>query len=227
MNTKSMLTIIKDENLCLTTNPQGTDKGSYKSYIEKFYEIEFTKYRDKHTTLMEIGFRHGASLALWSKYFNDIKIIGLDNYSDISVTDELPIVKEWIEQENIKVKIGDAYDQAFAASIGNAFDIIIDDGPHWLETQQKAIKLYLPKLNPDGVFIIEDILSGERSILALMNHVPLKYSAFFYQFDGSPDNSLFVVKHNQYPLEWLPNRVSLLLQFAKYVLVRIFYKILR
>ena len=39
----------------------------------------------------------------------------------------------------------------------NNFDIIIDDGPHSLESQLKFIDLYYPKTNLGGVVIIEDI----------------------------------------------------------------------
>ena len=37
------------------------------------------------------------------------------------------------------------------------FDIIIDDGPHTLESQQFVIASYLPLLNSGGVLVIEDI----------------------------------------------------------------------
>ena len=37
------------------------------------------------------------------------------------------------------------------------FDIIIDDGPHTLESHLCFLDLYLPKLNSGGVAIIEDI----------------------------------------------------------------------
>jgi hypothetical protein len=39
------------------------------------------------------------------------------------------------------------------------FDIIIDDGPHTLESMVLCIDLYLPKLNKGGVLVIEDVQS--------------------------------------------------------------------
>jgi len=56
---------------------------------------------------------------------------------------------------------GDAYDEKFSKKF-KQFDIIIDDGPHTLESQLKSIELYLPKLKQDGLFIIEDIQSVEH-----------------------------------------------------------------
>ena len=51
---------------------------------------------------------------------------------------------------------GDAYDKNFSDTF-DKFDIIIDDGPHTLDSQLKSIELYLPKLKKDGIFIIEDV----------------------------------------------------------------------
>ena len=43
-----------------------------------------------------------------------------------------------------------------------SFDVIIDDGSHKLHHQTEAFKLLFPRLNPGGVYIIEDILNFER-----------------------------------------------------------------
>jgi hypothetical protein len=75
---KNLLRDILDEGgLCLSQNPRGTDKGYKKYYIERFYEKHFSAYRTRPISLMEIGFRHGTSLALWSRYFRDGNILGL------------------------------------------------------------------------------------------------------------------------------------------------------
>ena len=148
---------------------------------------------------MEIGFRHGASLALWDKYFAKAKILGVDNFSDLAVGSEMPIVKEWVGSEKITTKIGDAYSAEFAGEIENKFDIIIDDGPHWIDTQQKALELYLPKLKPRGIFIIEDILIGGLAIFPLLKKVPLGFSVSFFDYRWDKpigDNCLFVVRHS-------------------------------
>ena len=53
-----------------------------------------------------------------------------------------------------------AYDEEFVALLEEewcGFDVIIDDGPHTLESQVFAVKHYLPLLNEGGVFAIEDI----------------------------------------------------------------------
>ena len=79
---KLLKKILKEENLNLSENNLGTDKGDYKSYIDLFYEKYFFEFKEKKINLLEIGFRHGASLCLWSNYFKNGYILGLDNYSD-------------------------------------------------------------------------------------------------------------------------------------------------
>lgn len=194
----SLRYILQSDNLCISRNPQGTDKGK-KSYIDKFYERHFAVYRDQPMKLMEIGFRHGASLALWSKYFSKGSILGVDNFSDVAIGQDLPVVEEWIKRPNVQISVGDAYSQLFADQITDKFDIIIDDGPHWLTSQQSALELYLPKLKPTGVFVVEDILTGGLAIFPLLKKVPTGFNVYFYDFRWhrvSGDNCLFVVKPN-------------------------------
>ena len=65
------------------------------------------------------------------------------------------------EYENIKIFLNNGYDISFVNSLPN-LDIVIDDGPHTLETQIAFINLYLPKLNPGGMLVIEDIPNIEH-----------------------------------------------------------------
>lgn len=204
-DSSSLQYILQSDNLCISSNPQGTDKGDKKSYIDKFYERHFAAYRDQPIKLLEIGFRHGASLALWSKYFSSGSILGVDNFSDVAIGQDLPVVDEWVKRPNVQISVGDAYSQPFADKIAGQFDIIIDDGPHWLKAQQCALDLYLPKLKPTGIFVIEDILTGGLAIFPLLNKVPTGFNAYFYDFRWHRkigDNCLFVVKPNNGSIWW-------------------------
>ena len=220
LGSASLRDILQSDNLCLSRNPRGTDKGDKKSYIEKFYERHFAAYRDQPIKLMEIGFRHGASLALWSTYFTKGSILGVDNYSDAAVGDDLPIVEEWIKHPNIEISIGDAYSRSFADKITGPFDIVIDDGPHTLETQQIALELYLPKLKPSGVFVVEDIMAGGLAIFPLLKKVPIGFNVYFYDFRWHRvcgDNCLFVVRPNSNKITAAVNRALIILLGALYV----------
>jgi hypothetical protein len=193
----SLKQILLQERLMLSENPQGTDKGDFKSYVDKFYETAFRELRDKDTTLLEIGFRHGASLALWSHYFRQGIVVGIDNFSDIELRDSPPN-QEWIGRANVRTFNADAYSPVTAASLEMEFDIIIDDGPHTLQSQKQALELYLTKLKPNGMFVIEDIQSrGRLALLSFSKLVPLNCTVEILDFrsDGKgDDNVLFVVR---------------------------------
>lgn len=127
-----------------------TDKASPHTYIQNFYEEEFKKYKDKPINLLEIGVMSGGSLLLWSNYFKKANsLIGVD------CTDEY-LHPDCKNIEGVDYYIHDAYDVDFAKKL-NSFDIIIDDGQHTLESQIQCLEVYLPKLNREGVLIIEDV----------------------------------------------------------------------
>jgi tRNA G46 methylase TrmB len=70
--------LLRDLNLNISSNPQGTDKGDVKSYISGFYEAEFGRRQFENIRILEIGIRTGASLALWANFFENAEIIGID-----------------------------------------------------------------------------------------------------------------------------------------------------
>lgn len=132
----------------------GTDKNTCHSYIENFYEKEFSFYKEKNISLLEIGIETGGSLKLWKEYFlNSKSIIGVD-------IDDDKIDQRYKNIDGVMMYFGDAYDEKFSKKF-KTFDIIIDDGPHTLESQLKSIEIYLPKLKQNGLFVIEDVQNVE------------------------------------------------------------------
>lgn len=123
-----------------------TDKHTVHSYAP-VYERLFSPRKDTTRNVAEIGVLEGGSIKVWEETFQHANIYGLD-----------------INLRNVKVKYGprvtlhqaNAYDSKFAATLPS-FDIVIDDGPHSLESMKQVIHLYLPKLNDKGVLVIEDV----------------------------------------------------------------------
>lgn len=187
------LNIWDEVNLKIDPN-YGTDKGEPKSYIDEYYEENFKKYREKDITLVEIGVRSGASLKLWAEYFSKkSKIYGLDNLHDKDIH-SVPVNSEWTSGDNIEYIIGDAYTE----EISNKFegiDILIDDGPHTFESHVKLLDLYIKKINPGGVIVIEDICYDAND---LYNHVPekLKDTSIFYDFGTYGDKLIAIEGFN-------------------------------
>ncbi len=184
------LNVWDDVNLKINPN-YGTDKGEPKSYIDEYYEENFKKYREKEITLVEIGVRSGASLKLWSEYFSkESKIYGLDNLHDKNVH-SVPINEEWTSAKNVEYIIGDAYSENICNKI-EKIDILIDDGPHTLESHVKLLELYLPKMNTGGVIVIEDISYDPNLIY---NNVPdhLKETSYVCDY-GNYDDRLIIIQ---------------------------------
>jgi demethylmacrocin O-methyltransferase len=167
----------------------GTDKNTRHNYIDGFYEKEFKKYQEKENiSILEIGIANGASLYLWAKYFKNAKITGID------IEDR--IVEQW-KLDNIKYIFEDGYKETFVKNIG-FYDIIIDDGPHTLESQLFSLKYYLPKVNKGGIFIIEDV-AGHEALNILYEKTPeeFKNKSRFVDLTASMnrfDNMLYIIR---------------------------------
>lgn len=136
--------------------PGGTDKNTTHNYTG-IYEHLLSRFKNKSGTLLEIGVQHGGSSLLWQSYLPKFEIY---------MVDICDIVNQYIwdcmdENENEYFFYEtDAYNLAFIEALKHdcsGFDIIIDDGPHTLDSQLFAVKNYLPLLKKGGVFVIEDI----------------------------------------------------------------------
>ena len=190
MTRKTLQEILKEFDLNISNNPNyGTDKGDYKSYVDGFYENNFSPFRDQELTLVEIGVRSGASLKLWKEYFSRAKIIGIDSLRDFTVNN-IPINQDWVSGDRIAYINGDAYIQTTADQVNN-IDILIDDGPHTVQSHIALLELYIPKMSKNGLIIIEDINYDPNF---LSRFIPEKFQKSSYVFDfGGYDNRLIVV----------------------------------
>jgi SAM-dependent methyltransferase len=125
------------------------DKGTVHTYIDE-YEKLLKDYRND-VTFLEIGLFHGESIQMWSEYFNNSKIYGID------INDRF--VKHLMNDERFNIIISDATDQnlinRFPKDI--KFDVVIDDGSHKINDQVKTFNLLKDHMNPGGIYIIEDI----------------------------------------------------------------------
>lgn len=189
--------ILRELNLNISTNPRGTDKGDFKTYVKGFYEREFEPRQVEKNRLFEIGVRSGASMALWANYFRNAEVIGVD--VEPAGTPAGP-EKEYLNYPSVKFYCKDAYSLEFADSLTGMFTIMIDDGPHSLSSQKRFLKLYLSKLDKNGVLIIEDIQRAYRDSFQLMNMLPKNQYLFetydFRSNSNTGDDFLFVVRHN-------------------------------
>lgn len=100
-----------------------TDKCSnHHNYLNK-YQKYLPFLRNAKIKILEIGVLNGSSLNMWSEYFYNAEIIGLD------------INKECLQynKDKIAIEIGNQNDENFLNYIVDKyknFDLMIDDGSH-------------------------------------------------------------------------------------------------
>lgn len=123
-----------------------TDKGSIKHNYTSVYERYFDPLRAQPgLCLMEIGVACGSSLKMWSKYFRDARILGVDIRPDCA-----GLCRRY---PNIAIAI----QNATRAPVEGSFNIIIDDGSHVSADIVDAFRLNWPNLKPGGLFVVEDL----------------------------------------------------------------------
>lgn len=126
------------------------DKSSrFHNYLD-FYE-EMLPGRDFTGRLLEIGIMDGLSMRMWREYYPHAEIVGIDIYNKDHLYNS-----DWNVPESVKMLELDGTKKEHMAPLG-MFDIIIDDGSHYMRDQQKSLKVLYPQLNPGGLYIIEDL----------------------------------------------------------------------
>lgn len=109
--------------------------------------------QNKKLKILELGVKEGASLLLWRDAFPYAKVYGVDKDTD-----------SWHNllsgQDRIDVLIGNQKDNHFMQMVASKgpYDIVIDDGSHRCEDQQKMFNTLWPVTK--SVYVIEDIRGG-------------------------------------------------------------------
>lgn len=135
-------------DLCRLANFFGTDKGPKAHNYTPIYDALLSPYRAKAPRILEIGVKEGLSLNMWSRYFGNATILGVDIN---------PKCKELVG--DFFVEIGDQSDVSFLRAIGRnygPFDIIVDDGSHVSTDQILSLLALWPFLNKGGYYCVED-----------------------------------------------------------------------
>jgi hypothetical protein len=136
--------------LCELALKYGTDK--YPWYTP-FYDSLLRDRRDSVRRVLEIGigtieamshvpdYKPGASLRMWRDYFPNAEIQGID-------VDERVLFSEDRITTGLSVAIEDNT---------SPFDLIVDDASHLERHQIHSVNSFIPFVQPDGFYIIEDV----------------------------------------------------------------------
>jgi len=138
----------------------------------------YEKYLPTSKRILEIGTCRGGFILFCKNQLNDIFYVGADNgecvSKDINETNHWTsfdengksIVKNYMHNKLADdFFVGDAYSDEFFTWLDergytNSFDLVIDDGPHTIESQVWMIQKSAKLLSENGVYICEDIQEG-------------------------------------------------------------------
>lgn len=146
---------------------QGTDKSTrgdlppaldgYQSRPKQghgytiFYEHYLSHLRLEPLRLLEIGVLDGRSLLTWKAYFPNATLYGLDID---------PACKQF-EDDRTTIFLGSQDDEGVLVQIGetvkDGFDVIIDDGSHYVVHVKTAFNSLFNYVKPGGIYVIEDL----------------------------------------------------------------------
>jgi hypothetical protein len=189
-----------------------TDKNDVHSYLDT-YEQLFVSKKNTAKNVLEIGIgnfreKNGGSIELWNAYFTNAKIYGLDiipkNLLFVDYNDEQK--NKLYNNDNVILYTGiDAYNEEFFTNNflnkNIKFDVVLDDGPHSLDSMIQFIKLYSQVMTDDGILIIEDV-QDVNWLNILANAVPDHLKPFIELYDlrankNRYDDLLFVINKNK------------------------------
>lgn len=137
-------------------NEFGTDKGTMfreQHAFTEFYYPYLKHLKGKAINVLEIGVENGASLKMWKKFFGP--------YANIYAIDINPATQQY-EETQIKIFMCDQSSRdslrSFKEEIGDVrFDLIVDDGSHYMNDQIVSLYELYPMLKKDGIYILEDL----------------------------------------------------------------------
>ncbi len=127
-----------------------TDKTSWHNYVE-VYSHYFKDIKDKKLKFLEIGIWSGGSLVMWENYFRNAEIYGIDttlDYKTHPTTRAICLLADQSKPVDLLRVV---------QTCGGPFDIILDDGGHFMQQQITSFLTLFPHLKKGGIYVIEDL----------------------------------------------------------------------
>jgi len=146
-------------SLFATDNPNSPNKDFttlpmlhvWPVYFEAYHN-HWQRYRGTDVVFMEIGVQSGGKIPMLRDYFGPgLSYIGVDIN---------PSVNKFSSADWVHIEIGNSEDLEFLQQLKQKYpkvDIFLDDGGHTMNQQIVAMKEMLPHVQPDGVYMCEDL----------------------------------------------------------------------
>ena len=197
-----------NRTLCEIGAIWGTDKHDPVHFppdgdLASFYHGLLQDRRDTTYKVLEIGigtmaamahtgktYTPGASLLMWETYFPHADIYALDIDPSVLIN-QGRIISFQCDQGDV------AQLHNIRTVLGSRFDFIVDDGSHLPEHQVLTANAFMPLLNLDGIYAIEDIPLQARDFV----QKSISYKSEFHEvmdiYGGVGDLVLVIRKSKQ------------------------------
>lgn len=178
------INVFAPTEMCRVMTWHGSDKGQGWHNYTTIYSVLFGELRDQPVRIFELGLgtknpnfafnmgingRPGASLRGWRELFPHALVYGADIDRDILFEEDR--IKTFYCDQLDTIAIRDLWSQP---DLQRGMDIIIDDGLHTFEANSLFLEGSLERLNPGGVYVIEDIF--RETIERWYHQVKMTYS---------------------------------------------------
>lgn len=158
-----------------------TDKGLSGHGFTEIYERFFYPLKYEPIKIFEIGIERGGSLRLWERYFPKASVYGIDIIDKSSLDSNR--IHTFVADQGSRNKL-----KQFIRKYGNVYDIILDDGGHYMDLQQVSFAFLFKYVKPGGYYIIEDVHTS----------LPSYYRDVGYNFgveDGEANTTLRMIQN--------------------------------
>jgi len=157
----------------------GCDRAKWHGY-DAVYETLPEPFR-----LLEIGIFRGAGIASWLDWFPKADIVGVDTFQRLP-PERIPALNfrrvSWYKGDSQTIEVP------------GTFDIIIDDGCHKAAVQLETYRNLGWKLNPGGVYFIEDVWPLDPGFDALIDGLPDNAIHHDFREGRKPDSYLIEIR---------------------------------
>ena len=141
---------------------RGGDKTSLGQNFTKKYQELFEGVRDQPVHVLELGVLDGRSIAMWSDYFKNGHVVGVDiNLSRFNKNKKNLEKLGAFTNNNCELQELNIKEEAFMEYIrglNHQFQIIIDDALHQPKQQFVNFVNLFSSLSPGGIYIVEDLV---------------------------------------------------------------------
>lgn len=204
------LTLTERTELCDIMERNGSDKSTLHNYT-RYYSQIFDKYKHYEINIFELGLGTnnpnfefnmgsngvpGASILGWSEYFTKSNVFGAD--IDTGCLFNTNRIKTFYCDQTNPYIVRQMWDSKY---LDFKLDIIIEDGLHTFNGNVTFFENSYHKLSYNGIFIIEDIDSGE--LINWVNKIEeyetvlpqFKFEVIRLVYTNKPDNNLIKITY--------------------------------